>query len=534
MGRRRTRKRLEAMYGQIPDPHYFHGDMAYIRTYSDFRREQKMDSFWIDDITWNDLDLDEVFLRINPGLSSSGEQFLYHMLRTPAVTAEEYEFRRSLIDLMGREPELRLRTQLILARMGCIRRADLCRAFSPAAHGAGMLLVYLALLLGLAAAAISLACGWAYGLQALFLMLVVNSLTHELARRRVQSDLDTVNYTVSMVFALHRLRRLRSPLLDVHLSPAYRDLDRLRAVLRTGGVSTARDDTMADVIATFTLVDLIAYEFLKNKLSRCHREIFSVHEHLGRLDAAIAVASYRQSVAFYTEPELTFGPADVPAVRAAGLVHPLLTDPVPNDLITDRSLLITGSNASGKSTYLKTAALAALMAQSLCTVLAESYRADAFYIYSSMAISDDLLAGESYYIAETRSLKRILDSAAACSPIFCVVDEVLRGTNTVERIAASSEVLRSMTGGDILCLAATHDVELCALLEDRYRLFHFEEQVDEREMVFDYLLRQGPATSRNAINLLRLMGFDEGIVRRAHESANHYLATGTWQDLTPS
>jgi len=529
MGKRKKLRRLAAAWGQVPDPHYFHGDMEYIRAYSDFRREQGRDPFTLDDITWSDLGLDQVFVRINPGLSSSGEQYLYHMLRTPAVDRAAYEERLALIHLAERDSALRLKAQYILSRMGCTRRADLCRAFYPAHHAVGMLLVYLALLAGLLAAIAALVLGHPYGPQLFLLMMVVNPLVHELAKRRVQREFDTVNYTVSMVFALHRLRRLHHPELDEQMASAYRSLDRLRAVIRTGGISSVRDDGMGDVVTTFTLLDLIVYEFLKNKLGRCHEDIFVIHEALGKLDAAIAVASYRQSVPYFSEPELLFGPGTAGFLHAERLVHPLLTDPVPNDLVTDRPLLITGSNASGKSTYLKTAALAAVMAQGLCTALADGYRASAFYIYSSMALSDDLLSGESYYIVEVKSLKRILDSAEARSPVLCVVDEVLRGTNTVERIAASSQVLRSLQARGVLCLAATHDIELCELLKDAYRMFHFEEQVDEREMSFDYTLRPGKATSRNAINLLRLMGFDEEIVRRAHDSANRYLETGIWQ-----
>ena len=189
----------------------------------------------------------------------------------------------------------------------------------------------------------------------------------------------------------------------------------------------------------------------------------------------------------------------------------------------------SGANSSGKSTYLKTVALAVLMAQSICTVLAERYEAAAFRIYTSMALRDDLLAGESYYIVETKSLKRILDAAEEASPILCVVDEVLRGTNTVERIAASSEVLRAMADDGLLCLAATHDIELCELLQDCFDLYHFEEQVGENEMLFDYVIRPGKASSRNAINLLQLMGFDRHIVDRAHQKANRYLETGEWR-----
>ena len=328
---------------------------------------------------------------------------------------------------------------------------------------------------------------------------------------------------------MRKLRKLHDAEFDKHMQPAYESLDRLQAVIRTGGVSTGMDSGgVEDVILTVTLLDLIAYEYLKNKLGRCHDDVFAIHEYLGRLDAAISIASYRASLDHYTEPIIDFDNEIDNYIHSEDMLHPLLSDPVPNDCVTEKPILITGSNASGKSTYLKTVALAAIMAQSICTVMAKTYKGKAFRVFSSMALQDDLLAGESYYIVETRSLKRILDAAKENNAILCVVDEVLRGTNTVERIAASSEVLLAMASTGLLCLAATHDIELCDLLCGSYRLYHFEEQVGEDEMLFDYVIREGKATSRNAINILQLIGFDQQIVDNAHKKANRYLNNGVW------
>lgn len=530
MRTKKLRRALRSSFGKVPNPSYFAGDMSYIRAYYDFRRDNGLDPFLIDEITWNDLDMDRIYKRINPKRCTSGEQYLYYMLRSPAVDRETYERRRQLIQYAQEDPERRLKVELILARLGCTRRADLCRAFYPSEHGVGMLLVYLTFFFFLLAALVCTIAQIGPGVYLLLLALFLNVSVHELGKRRSQRDYDTVNYVVGMVFAVRKLRRLHDTELDRQMQPAYESLDRLQAVIRTGGISTGMDNGgVEDVVLTLTLLDLITYEFLKNKLGRRHDDVFTIHEHLGRLDAAISVASYRASLDRYAEPVLHFGPDARSAIRAEDLAHPLLTDPVPNDLLMERSILITGSNASGKSTYLKAAALAVIMAQSICTVLSDSYEGRVLRVFSSMALSDDLLAGESYYIVETRSLKRVLDAAKEDSAILCVVDEVLRGTNTVERIAASSEVLRSMAEAGLLCLAATHDLELCELLQDDFDLRHFEEQVGEDSMQFDYILREGKTTSRNAINLLRLMGFDEGLVDNAHRRAAHYLQTGVWQ-----
>ena len=96
-----------------------------------------------------------------------------------------------------------------------------------------------------------------------------------------------------------------------------------------------------------------------------------------------------------------------------------------------------------------------------------------FRVMTSMALRDDLESKESYYIVEIKSLKRILDSAKEETPLLCIVDEVLRGTNTIERIAASSEILASLCLPHVLSFAATHDIELTYMLEEYYTNYHF-------------------------------------------------------------
>jgi DNA mismatch repair ATPase MutS len=145
-----------------------------------------------------------------------------------------------------------------------------------------------------------------------------------------------------------------------------------------------------------------------------------------------------------------------------------------------------------------------------------------------MAISDNLLAEESYFISEIKSIKRILDADTLGQPILCLIDEILRGTNTIERIAASSELLVYIAKRGMLCIAATHDIELCSMLGD-YDMKHFEETIEAGGNIsFDYKIKKGPATSRNAIKLLDSMGFGKELVNRANDKANRYTNNGKW------
>lgn len=519
---------LRESYGRRPELFYAAGDMSTIRSYHDYIREKEPDSFMVDDVTWSDLDMDRVFKRINPGLSTPGEHWLYHMLRTPATDAEEYKRRLELIHFAEHDEQERLEAQFVLGCLGRFRRADVCRAFSPDRKDLFMFFVYIAMALALLLSPLTIAFIGAKGLLVTLCLFVLNVMTHEWTARKCQAQIDTVNFSVSMAFALQKLKKLGFPSLDSCIGDSYKHIDRLRPLMVLGTVPGRGTDMTSDLLNSMLLLDLIMFEYLSSKLYVLHDEILSVFETLGRVDAAISVASWRQSMPLWCEPELDFG-ADRGYLEAERLVHPLLSNPVPNDLHLHRSTLVTGSNASGKSTYLRTALLSALLSQAACTCPGQNYRASAFHIYSTMALRDDLLSGESYYIAEILATKRILDAAEDGEPVLCAVDEVLRGTNTIERISAASEILLALSVNGALCIAATHDLELCTILEGTYGMLHFEEQVTDDGMSFDYRVRPGKTKTRNAIRLLRLMGLDDSITDRADQRAADFLETGVWQ-----
>ena len=192
--------------------------------------------------------------------------------------------------------------------------------------------------------------------------------------------------------------------------------------------------------------------------------------------------------------------------------------------------MITGSNASGKSTFLKTIAINSLLAQTIHTALADSFQTGLFRICSSMALRDDIVSGDSYYMVEIKALKRIMDELKRDGrPVLCFVDEVLRGTNTVERIAASAQILESLAAENCLCFAATHDIELTHLLQRDYKNHHFEEEIRYDDILFSYKIMDGRAVTRNAIRLLGIMGYEDQIVRRAEKMAEDFIACGSWK-----
>jgi len=112
--------------------------------------------------------------------------------------------------------------------------------------------------------------------------------------------------------------------------------------------------------------------------------------------------------------------------------------------------------------------------------------------------------------------------------VLCFIDEVLRGTNTLERIASSSQILKQLATLKSLCFAATHDLELAKILSGRFDNYHFEEKVEENNVVFDYKLRKGTTKTRNAIKLLEMIGYNKQITKGAEKAPRFFLENGFW------
>ena len=307
---------------------------------------------------------------------------------------------------------------------------------------------------------------------------------------------------------------------------------RKKAKVVTGGKTMSGDlmDLLMDYVRMIFHVDLIMFDSMIMDLEKKEQDVLNAYEIVGKIDSAIAIASFRTYLEnqgqSYCVPQLY--EQVKPRLEAKDMYHPLTSNPVKNSIMEKSSVLITGSNASGKSTFIKTVALNAIFAQTIHTCTCSEYAASFFQVYSSMALTDNLQGNESYYIVEIKSLKRILDRANDKIPTLCFVDEVLRGTNTLERIAASSQILKYLSELNVLCFAATHDIELTYILERYFKNYHFQEEVKEKQVVFNYELRDGRASSRNAIKLLDMIGYPEEVIYKANQEVTHFSDTGNW------
>ena len=491
----------------------------------------------LDDRTWDDLVLDDVFERIDHTESTLGRYALYHRLRL-AHSAESLRAFESLVTRLSVDAPVRERAQLALGRLRDPHGYDLWWLARPDAvavpgwYAAFPLLTLATLVL------IPLVALRHDLFPALGAVLGLTVVLHLAAFKRIVAVSTAFRQIAPLVATGQALRFLHGDDIDPLVAPIRRDTRGLRR-LKTISRWVSGDPLMLSAqpgMAAVMLSDLLSvvYDYLSvilpvnaagvyfgiARLKTDAPKLHNVMVAVGDVDAALSVASLRVGEARWTRPTFTASESPIAVTDA---IHPLVADAVPNsvELSPGAGMLVTGSNMSGKSTLLRTLGVTVVMAQSLHTCFASAYSAPMLVVRSGIGRADDILAGKSYYLVEVESLLGLVQASAGQVPHLFLLDEMFRGTNAVERIAAGQSVLIELVneGKPHVVVAATHDNELVDLLAGPYAPFHFGDALTDQSLTFDFRLRPGRATSRNAIALLRLNGAPPALVERALASA---------------
>jgi hypothetical protein len=275
------------------------------------------------------------------------------------------------------------------------------------------------------------------------------------------------------------------------------------------------------VVQPILLWDVHVLAALETWQARSGRHTRAWLDALGEMEALAALAGLAHSHPDWTVPEIDIGAERLEA-RQAG--HPLLAPAVrvDNDVSIGPGgtfVLVTGSNMAGKSTYLRTIGVNIVLAQAGGPVCARAWRMPPLSLCTSMRVVDSLERGVSTFLAEVLRLKQVVEAARAAhaqdATMCFLLDEILQGTNTAERQIAARQVIRFLIGRGVMGAVSTHDLGLVdeADLRAAARLLHFRETLKETAngplMTFDHRVREGLATSTNALRLVAMLGLDD-------------------------
>lgn len=503
-----------------------HVDMALIAAYHN-RFPLETGTAPLDDRTWRDLDLDEVFLSLDYTASEPGRQYLYHCLRSPHVSIDPL----ARLDLAARslaaDDATATRARIALSELGDPRAAQLEGLLFGEIPRRPRFWWLFPLLTSAAVSCLALIAIWPQAVLVWLGVCVVNVGVQVLYKPRVKRFIPALHELPAFLRVSRTLGTLPTPELADEsrvLREGAQSFGPLRLATRWLMFEPEQAHELIssayEYVNLLFLLDVNAFVFATETLRNSRETARGMFTAVGYIDTAQSVATWRGTLPQWTTPEFT--PARK-ALHVEKLSHPLISDAVANSLHVDgASVLITGSNMSGKTTFVRTLGVNAVLAQTLHTTCASVWRGPMLRVLTSIQRADNLIAGKSYYLSEVESVLTLVRAKESGEQHLFLLDEIFRGTNTTERVAASYAVLAYLNTGHDLAVAATHDIELLELLKGTYAMHHFREQVADDGLTFDYLIQPGASSTRNAIALLQVMQYPDSLVADA-------LAGVEWQ-----
>ena len=476
---------------------------AQYHAYRDHYNEQS----FIDDKTWSDLNMDTLFHKINFNFTAIGEMRLYATLRGMFKVNQT-----SLINMFKENKVFRLNVSYILSKIGKNVYPLFPDQMLPTKRN--ILLMFCPLLPFIGFAFIFLIPS--KGILICLTFMILNAILSFKLKKSYDQDLKSIFYTANVIKQSQALSKIEStPAISV-------DFTHFKASRRFSGLlARVESQDMASSIIMFIklvfMIDYVLFHLIQRSYFKYQEEVMACYDYISILDNHYSIAMYQHTLTHYCYPKINH---NINGLQMKSIIHPLLDEEnaIANTIDISNHILLTGSNASGKSTFMKAVALNLILAQSIQTATAHSFIYQPGYVMTSMANADDVLSGDSYFMSELKSIRRLFNTHQ-CNKIYCFIDEIFKGTNTTERIAASESVLSYLDNQKAYqVLAATHDVELSTLLENTYNNYHFNESIQENSIFFDYKIKPGKANTRNAIELLRITQFPIDIYQRAQQN----------------
>ena len=367
-------------YGNPPAREYKADDLDHVTGYFKNHPEEAQ----IDDITWNDLGMDGVYKRLNYCLSAAGEEYLYYLLRSPRQT-DDFKSFEDQVSFLKENDEDRRKIQTVFWEIGNNSRYSIYDYIDYLENisGAGNTRHFVMIALILSAIGFCFV-NFALGFITLAILMLVQIVSYFRIKSDITPYLVTYGYVMRVIKSIDKFSGIRAEVFseDIReLNAISKEFSSFRAgssILLTSAQTNSSGnpvDLLLDYIRMVTHIDLIKFNQMYKEVMANKPYLDEIITAIGRIEAEISVACYRESVKdSFCIPQFD----NKAGYEAKALIHPLVVNCVENDVNTKRGVLITGSNASGKSTYLKSCAINAILAQTIHTVLASSYKAPFF------------------------------------------------------------------------------------------------------------------------------------------------------------
>ncbi|MFD2873806.1 hypothetical protein ACFS5N_15075 [Mucilaginibacter ximonensis] len=511
------KKKLAQIREQWGKPKYINRNFNLIAGYL-----ETTDESYVSGDTANDLDLNGLFEYIDRTSSVPGQQYLYKKLHQPQTSAPYLKSLEKNIENVSKNADLRDWAQLKLSNLSNRNAYNLPQLFSRPQQAIFSPLVNSYIIIApwlTAALIISL---FIFPNQFAFIgalaMVIANVAMHYLNKFKM------LGYTHSLpqLLILYNTAKWLSDneLIDEDIDESLTKVGKLRDSLSFINIQNQIDTDPTDItylisewLKMFLAIEPLVFVFSMSRVNKYLGDIKILFEETAKVDMAISIQSVRDGEVNTCRPLFLENSEEI---VIENLHHPLVENCVVNSILIDnkQGILITGSNMSGKTTFIRAVAINVLCAQTINTCFATAYSAPLLKISTSININDDLDGNKSYFQSEALAVKSIIDNVIDSKPAnsLVIIDEIFRGTNTIERVAAAKAVLSYLVKNKSFVFVSTHDLELAELLGSDYKVFSFEERVGNNRLIFDYKIKEGLLKNKNGIAILKSLGYPESII----------------------
>lgn len=500
------------------------GDVRLISAYYNHYAEE---DHGLSDAVATDIDLGNVFDYADRTNSKPGQQYLYRKLRATKKDISSLQALDQLADQFEANPDLRIATEIELTTLGNKNAYYIHELFTT--HYNSLYDKWTAFYLRVAGLLWIMSVAFTIIYQNQFLFFLALSLTvynfylHYSNKKKISSYVHSLPqlYTLINVVKLilksvdaSKNEKVSKSLTDI--APLQRSLSWLKFQDKVDQDPTDVSSGVLELIKTLLVLEPLMFLISVNRINQQKKSIEVMFNYVAEMDVAISIASLRAGLPYYSKPVFI---AEGQDLDVTDLYHPLVEGCVPNSILvsTTQGVLITGSNMSGKTTFIRSIAINALLSQTLFTSCSQKYQSPFLQIFTSIRLSDDLEEHKSYFQAEALSILNIVKNSSSETSSLIIIDEIFRGTNTIERVAAAKAILSYLTANKNFTFVSTHDLELAELLGQEYAVYSFEELVSDTRLIFDYKIKTGILKHKNAIAILSSLGYPELIVDDANE-----------------
>lgn len=466
----------------------------------------------IDDNIWEDLNMNEVFSRLDRTYSTVGENSLYGLLRNPVKDNDCLEKRNKIVNVFENNVQVREKTALELHKLGKTHSNISTVLYNKLDKKPLLRILCYILSYGAMLDIFSLFYTRnRVNIYMFILLTLVNMFIHYHVTFKLNNQILSVAYLNKIIKMAKNICNIENSELNKENISIIKTIEICKKIYKKSSniIKIEGLDIIGDYINALFLVQERNYLSLISEIETNKIELRNLVLFVGERDALLSIASYRAGLKQYAVPTLVY---ESRIFKVKNIFHPLITNPVSNSIeLGNKGAIITGSNMSGKSTFIKTLAINAIFAQTIYTCLCSEYYSSYFNILTSIVPADDIISGKSYYMSEVEAIHRIILKCNCETPCLAFIDEIFRGTNSVERINSSSVILDYLMKHNALVIVATHDLELTKLLTD-YTPYYFRENISKDGLTFDFTIKKGVSPTRNAVRILEYKGYPTEII----------------------